>query len=362
MHRILFLSSPIGPVGSGQSGGVETKLALLTGKLLALGHKIGVVAPAESILPSGVDVYQIYGAKPLNVAVAARDTLPVQSTQGVLEKMWEKAQDLAGQYDVLIAMTHDWLSYYLTPFFPIPVLHWVTVSSTVDAVSEMIRTRYSVAPECFAFCSRAQVSTFGLVDPERARLIPGAVDTDVFRFQASADRALCWSARISPEKGLADALYVAERLAMPLNVCGRIQNEQYWESIVKSSPEGILRYHGFLTHERLRDVLGNSLAMLFTSTWTEAFGFSVIEALACGTPVVAYNSGGPAEIIEEGKSGYLVPPGAIDAMARAALSAENLSRSEARHRAEQFTILQMAQRVEEWIQEIAGRCRVAVHY
>ena len=353
MYRILFLASPVGPIGSGQSGGVETKLALLTSKLLAFGHKVGVVAPAESILPFGVDVYQIFGAKPLNVAEAARDDLPVQSTQGVLEKMWEKAQALSGQYDVVIAMSHDWLSYYLTQFLPIPVLHWVTVSSAVDAVSDMIRKRYSAAPERFAFCSRAQVSTFGLLDSERARLIPGAVDQAVFRFRASADRALCWSARISPEKGLEDALCVAVRLNIPLNVCGRIQNEGYWETVVKSAPARLLRYHGFLTHKQLSEVLGNSLVMLFTSKWTEAFGFSVIEALACGTPVVAYNSGGPSEIIEDGKSGYLVSPGAIDAMARAVLSAESLSRSDARHRAEQFTVLQMAQRVEEWIEGVA---------
>jgi UDP-glucose:tetrahydrobiopterin glucosyltransferase len=283
----------------------------------------------------------------------------VQSTHGVLEKMWEKAQELSDQYDVIIALSHDWLSYYLTPFFTIPVLHWVTVSSLVDAVSEIVRTRYSAAPDRFAFCSRAQVSTFGLADPEGARLIPGAVDTEIFRFRSNPDRALCWSGRISPEKGLEDALRVAKRLGMPLNVCGRIDDEQYWRSIVKSASKEILNYHGFLTPERLSKVLGNSVAMLFTSRWTEAFGISIIEALACGTPVIAYDSGGPSEVIEGGKSGYLVPSTDIDAMVQATRSVDRLSRVDARLRAEQFNVFQMARRVDEWIGNIGGRSSIA---
>jgi UDP-glucose:tetrahydrobiopterin glucosyltransferase len=158
-----------------------------------------------------------------------------------------------------------------------------------------------------------------------------------------------WAARISPEKGLEEAVEAARQAGLPLHVCGKVQDEVYWRSITQSAPAEAITYHGFLSHRELNTVVGRAAAMLVTPKWLEAFGLTVIEALACGTPVIAYDRGGPAEIVEHGKSGFVVPAGDTRAMAAAVRRADLLRRADARRRAEEFSVTRMADRVEEWV-------------
>ena len=90
--------------------------------------------------------------------------------------------------------------------------------------------------------------------------------------------------------------------------------------------------------------------MLVTPKWTEAFGLTTIEALACGTPVLAYARGGPAEIVEDGKSGFLIEPDDTDELLGAISRISELSRAQARARAEQFTVDNLALHFERWIE------------
>ncbi|MBV9742517.1 MAG: glycosyltransferase [Acidobacteriia bacterium] len=192
--------------------------------------------------------------------------------------------------------------------------------------------------------------------------MPGAVELAEFPFRGQAERFLVWVARISPEKGLEDAVRAAQRAGFPLHVCGKIQDEDYWRQICSSAPSGSILYHGMLPHGHLSQILGRATAMLVTPKWVEAFGLTVIEALACGTPVIAYDQGGPSEIIEHGKSGFLVKANDVEAMADAVAEVGRLSRVEARRRAEEYGVSSMADKVEEWVQsvvELALACGAA---
>ena len=350
--RILLVSTPVSPIGAGDGGGVETLVALLAPELRRSGHAVGVIAPAGSHLPGGVPVHEIAGASPPSATTGAREGAPIAQSDGVLERMWEEARRLAPQHDIIIALTYDWLSYYLTPFLPIPVLHLVTLPSLIEAVDAEIREQYARRPDHFAFCSRTQASTFPFVDARQARIIPLAVNKDQFAFSGWTEPILVWAARISPEKGLEDAVAAALKTGMPLHVCGKIQDRQYWERIISSTPEGAIVYHGFLLHERLAQVLGKAKAMLATPKWVEAFGLSVIEALACGTPVIAYEMGGPGEIIEHGKSGLLIRPDDVEGMAEGIREIGNLDRRDARRRAEEYSAAHMAENVEQWADSV----------
>ncbi len=175
------------------------------------------------------------------------------------------------------------------------------------------------------------------------------MDTGVFAYHAQPSERLCWAARISPEKGLEDAIATAAALHMPLDICGKIQDQSYRQTLTRDAPAEIV-YHGFLTPAELQKRFAAARAALVTPRWIEAFGNTVIESLACGTPVVAYDRGGPAEIIEQGVSGILVSeaagvPGLIEGV-RQALS---LDRHAARARAEAFSFIKMADRFEAWI-------------
>jgi UDP-glucose:tetrahydrobiopterin glucosyltransferase len=355
LMRVLLVSTPISPIGGGAGGGVETVVRQLAPTLRERGHGVTVIAPAGSQLPGEVPLHAVAGSPPSNAATGPRDAAIAVQSDGVLERMWDQARHLAPLHDVILSLTYDWLSFYLTPFLPVPVLHWMTLASSLDNIDRAIREQYSRRPDWFAFCSRTQASTFAFVDARRARIIPCAVDTDCFPFAARAERELVWAARISPEKGLEDGVRVAHETGLPLHVCGKIQDQDYWERIIASVPRNTVTYHGFLSPEALSRVLRRGMAMLATPKWVEAFGITVLEALASGTPVIAYAQGGPAEIIEHEKSGLLVPPNDVRAMADAVASIARLDRAHARRRAEEFSIPRMAEHIEQWAASVLAQ-------
>jgi len=106
----------------------------------------------------------------------------------------------------------------------------------------------------------------------------------------------------------ADAVYVANELGETLKVWGFKEDEIYASKIEKSFPKGTIDWMGFLSTNELQEELGKCRALLNTPKWNEAFGNVVVEALACGVPVIAYKRGGPSEIIQHGQTGYLADP------------------------------------------------------
>ena len=119
---------------------------------------------------------------------------------------------------------------------------------------------------------------------------------------------LAWVGRVAPEKGLEDAVYVANEIGEKLNVWGLIEDETYATKIEQSFPQGTIHWRGFLATDELQKELGKCRALLNTPKWNEAYGNVVVEALACGVPVIAYKRGGPSEIIKHGQTGYLAAP------------------------------------------------------
>jgi len=348
-RRILFVSTPVSPLGAGDGGGVETTLIHLAPALVERGHTVAIIAPAISIAPQGTRVFQVRGDPPPSVITAKRDAAVVIPQSGVLEAMWDCARNVQNDFDIIVGMTYDWISYFLTPWFQTPVIHWITVSSTIDTVDRMLCERFKDHPDSLAFYSQTQADTFKALPVSAANLLPGAVDTREFPFSPTPENRLSWAARISPEKGLEDAVSIASRAGLPLDVCGKMQDKSYWDGIVSRFPGAAITYHGMLPHARLAKVLGNSIAMLATPKWTEAFGLTLVEALACGTPVLAYARGGPAEIVEHGKSGFLAAPDDSDAMLHAIRKVPDLNRADARARAEEFSIARLTSRFEDWI-------------
>ena len=105
-----------------------------------------------------------------------------------------------------------------------------------------------------------------------------------------------------------DADYVSNELGEKLKVWGFIEDEMYASKIEKSFPKGSIDWMGFLSTNELQKELGKCRGLLNTPKWNEAYGNVIVEALACGVPVVAYKRGGPSEIIQHGQTGYLADP------------------------------------------------------
>jgi len=355
-RRILIVAPPVGPIGSGEAGGVETHLLSLTPILVERGHKIGIVAPAGSVVPvAGVTVYQIAGDASPSATRAERSTRTVVRIGGVLENMWDQALRVQGQYEVVIGISYDWLPFYLTPFFRTPVGDWITICSAMDEVDSIIEKRWREGRLKLAMYTGAQARTYAFLESAGVQLLYGGVDTTVFQYNSQPRERLCWAGRISPEKGLEDAIAVARALDMPLDVCGKIQDEAYWQAVMRDAG-GQVVYHGFLLPEELQKRYAQARATLVTPRWIEAFGNTVIESMACGTPVVAYDRGGPAEIVEHGRSGILVAQDAsVQGLVEGVRAAVGLDRRVVRARAEEFSLVRMADRFEAWVESVVGR-------
>ena len=173
--------------------------------------------------------------------------------------------------------------------------------------------------------SKSNTKQWGL-NEDRLDTIYNGVDTKVFSYAPFYHRnCAVWSGRIIPNKGTHLAIEAAQKAKMKLVIAGRIGDRQYFESKIKPHLGKTVEYVGHLKQKELVKLLQSAAMTLCTPVWHEPFGLVVIESLACGTPVVAFNRGAMSEILDA-QTGIVVPPNDTDAMAQAMKQAKRLSR------------------------------------
>jgi glycosyltransferase involved in cell wall biosynthesis len=158
------------------------------------------------------------------------------------------------------------------------------------------------------------------------------IDTDAFALDASAGEYLLFFGRIHPDKGAVEAIDVAARAGLPLVMAGIIQDQAYFDACISPRlDDERVRYIGSVGREERNAVLGGAHALLHLVNFEEPFGFSVVEAMACGTPVVASRRGSMPELIDDTRTGFLVDDldGAVLAVSRVAMLDRSVVRQEA---------------------------------
>ncbi len=178
------------------------------------------------------------------------------------------------------------------------------------------------------------------------------IDVAQFPFSNSGGKYLLFFGRIHPEKGVHEAIQVARRVEMKLLIAGIIQDQVYFEQFVEPYIDGTtVEYLGAIGPDRRPRVLGQALALLHLISFDEPFGLSVVESMACGTPVIAFGRGSMPEIIRHGKTGYIVED--ISQAVEAVAAVRSIDRSACRNAVEKrFSDTRMAQDYVRAYQEI----------
>src|SRR5437763_14622848 len=180
------------------------------------------------------------------------------------------------------------------------------------------------------------------------RTIHHGIDLNLYEFRPRKQQYLSFLGRIAPIKGTHSAIQVAKKSGIPLKIAGEIQPlyRDYWESQIKPHVDGkFIEYVGEADLAAKNELLGDSLAMLFPIEWDEHFGWVMIEAMACGTPVLAFGGGSVPEIVKDGVSGYICH--SVDEMAARARTLQIPAEMIRSYTEQNFTIDRM---VDEYVQ------------
>jgi glycosyltransferase involved in cell wall biosynthesis len=208
------------------------------------------------------------------------------------------AIERSGEFD-LVHNHLDWLPLAFVRQFRAPVV------TTIHGFSgPKILPAYVKARELSSYVS--------ISDADRAPELPyvatvhHGIDLDALPFSPRSGEALVAFGRIHPDKGTAAAIDIARRAGRRLVLCGIVQDAAYFREQVEPHIDGDrVAYLGSIGPERRAQVLGSAAALLHPIAFAEPFGLSVVEAMACGTPVIAYRRGSMPEIIDEGVTGFL---------------------------------------------------------
>jgi len=220
----------------------------------------------------------------------------------------------------------DWLPLALSDLCHAPMLTTVHGFSGAGILPAYVR-----ASSSYVAISEADRSP----ELEYLATIYHGIDFTVLPFQSTPGDGLVSFGRIHPDKGTAEAIAIASASGRRLVICGIVQDDRYFAEQVEPHIDGDrVTYLGPVGSAGRADVLGSAAALLHPISFAEPFGLSVVEAMACGTPVVAFTRGSMSEVVDDGVTGFLVSDvaqavTAVDraaALDRAAVRARALAR------------------------------------
>tara|TARA_B100000965_G_scaffold34759_1_gene25693 strand:+ start:930 stop:2057 length:1128 start_codon:yes stop_codon:yes gene_type:complete len=349
--KLILVSTPIGSLGSGRGGGVELTIISLIKGLILLGHKIILVAPRGSKIPfesDNLEIRLVDGVdQPSWQHQKKKDPVLIPSNS-VLPKLWEAVLELENQSDAVINFAYDWLPLWLTKTKLIKIFHLISMGAESIVMKEIISEISQLFPYQLAFHTNIQAKDYSLnIDPI---IIGNGFDKENYFFNDNKNGPLGWAGRIAPEKGLEDAVKIASDLGEKLLVWGLIEDKEYASKIENNFTKDIIEWKGFLPTSKFQEQLGKCRAFINTPKWNEAYGNVIVEAFACGVPVIAYDLGGPGELIEDGFNGFLVQPNDLKGMIKAIKSVSTIKRRNCRDWFEKNASNKVfAERVEDWL-------------
>jgi glycosyltransferase involved in cell wall biosynthesis len=310
-------------------GGTERVVSYLTEMLVKLGHEVTLYASGDSITRATLRP----GCKcALRLDKTSVD--PIANHVYLAEQVFQEAEE----YDVV----HSHMDYLGFPLFRrMKTPHLSTMHGRMDIPNlQHLFREFSEEP----LISISNHQRLALSSANWRATVYHGLPERLYGFHGQPGKYLAFLGRVSPEKRLDKAIEIARHAGMPLKIAAKVDKveKDYFETKIKPLlDQKDIEYIGEIGEKEKGDFLGNAFALLFPIDWPEPFGLVMIEAMACGTPVIAYKRGSVPEIVEHAKSGFVVE--SVEEAVKAVAAVPRLSRRECRAVFEErFTTKRMA--------------------
>jgi glycosyltransferase involved in cell wall biosynthesis len=310
-------------------GGTERVVSYLTEELVRQGHEVTLFASGDSVTRA-------------DLVAACRRSLRMdkhcidQLAHQIL--MLEHVFQRAAAFDIV----HFHVDYL---HFPLsrrqPITHVTTLHGRLD-IPDLVPLYREFRDMPIISISNVQREPLPWANWQAT--VYHGVPADMYRFRPAPGTYFAFLGRISPEKRVDRAIEIAKHVQIPLKIAAKVDrvDKEYFETAVKPLlRESIVEFVGEIGEGEKDEFLGNAYALLFPIDWPEPFGLAMVEAMACGTPVIAYRSGAVPEVMEEGHTGFIVEE--LEDAVEAARRVPELSRKRCREVFDQrFTAARMA--------------------
>ncbi len=275
-------------------GGTERVVSWLTEELVALGHDVTLFASGDSRTSARLDAFW---PRALRLDGAIRDQNALH--MAMIEQVYRRAQE----FDFL----HFHLDYFSFSLFSRQSVPFVTT----------LHGRLDLPEHQPLFATFNNVPVISISNSQRRpapqanfiSTVPHGLPADLLRPQPARPSYLAFLGRISPEKRVDLAIHIAHRCGLPLKIAAKVDpvDQDYFREVIQPllATPGV-EYIGEINDAQKSDFLSGALALIVPIDWPEPFGLVMIEAMACGAPVVAFNRGAVPEIVEDGVTGFVV--------------------------------------------------------
>lgn len=310
-------------------GGTERVVAFLTEELVRQGHEVTLYASGDSETSAN-----LVACAPRSLRLDESCIDPIARHFTMLERIFSEA----GQYDI-IHFHIDYLHFPLSRRASVRQLS--TLHGRLD-IPDLVPIYHEYSEMPLASISNAQRQPLSWAN-WTGTVYHGLPD-GLFRLQEQPGDYLAFLGRVSVEKRPDRAIEIAKRVGMKLKIAAKVDkaDREYFNAEIKPLlNDPLIEFIGEIGESEKQEFLGNARALLFPIDWPEPFGLVMIEAMACGTPVIAFPCGSVPEIIDEGVTGLLARD--IDEAVRAVQRIDSLDRRRCRLRFEsRFTAERMA--------------------
>ncbi|QOZ32840.1 glycosyltransferase family 4 protein [Bradyrhizobium sp. CCBAU 53421] len=275
-------------------GGTERVVAWLVDELVHFGHHVTLFASGDS--RTGGHLHPVW---PRALRLGRKAVDPSAACSLLLEAIAARATD----FDVIHSHV-DWLPLPLLSRIGVPFLTTMHGRLDLPGLSDVVRV-FPSAP----FVSISDSQRLPLPQANWIKTIHHGLPLDLFQPRLGQGSYLAFLGRFAAEKGPDEAIHIARAAGLPLRIAAKLPRGEtvyFKRNIEPHIDGGAVRLVGEVDDSRKQSFLGEAAALLFPINWPEPFGLVMIEALACGTPVIAYGAGAVPEVIEDGVTGFIV--------------------------------------------------------